>query len=308
MLATLSPILVCLIALIADRLLGEPKYHPLVLFGNIANWFERRMNNRKSRINGAVSAFVLMILPVGFVLYLQLTITNIWLNTILSIIILYFAIGWQSMKLHALAISEPLLSHDLPDARKNLAMIVSRDTSDMSEPEIVGSTVESILENGHDCVFASLFWFLLLGPAGALLHRLANTLDAMWGYKNERYLQFGFFAARLDDLLGYLPARLTGLSYALSGSCKDALASWRQQIDLHKSPNAGLVMASGAGALRVVIGGSATYEGVLHDKPYLGIGSPAQVKDIARSIKLIEKALVIWLLMGALIFSIIGLI
>lgn len=102
-------------------------------------------------------------------------------------LVLYFAIGWQSMKQHATAISEPLQNHDLDGARQNLSMIVSHETSDMSESKIVGSTIESILESGHDCVSASLFCFLLLGPAGALLHRLANTLDAMWGYRNERY-------------------------------------------------------------------------------------------------------------------------
>lgn len=305
MLAVL-PILICLIALTADRLLGEPKYHPLVLFGNIANWLDNRMTHRKSRLNGAIVTFVLIGLPVGLVFILQVTITNSWLQTSLGIAVLYFAIGWQSMKRHVLAISEPLLKGDLPSARTNLSMIVSRETANMNESEVVNATVESILENGHDCVFASLFWFLLLGPAGVLLHRLANTLDAMWGYKNERYLMFGFFAARLDDLLGYLPARLTGISYALSGAGRDALVSWRNQMGLHKSPNAGLVMASGAGALKIVIGGSATYQGSHQDKPYLGIGSPVQLKDIARSIALVEKALLIWLLIGGFIGLIFG--
>jgi adenosylcobinamide-phosphate synthase len=220
---------------------------------------------------------------------------NIWLQSGLNIAVLYFVIGWQSMKQHALAISNPLLNNDLNNARFHLSMVVSRDTSQMGESQIVGSTVESILENGHDCVFASLFWFLVLGPAGALLHRLSNTLDAMWGYKNERYLRFGWFAARLDDVLGYLPARLTGVSYALSGSCKAALASWCKQMGQHKSPNAGLVMASGAGALGLIIGGPAIYDGVNHDKPYLGTGTQAQTTDIQRSIRLVEKALIVWL-------------
>lgn len=297
MLAALLPVLCCVIALILDRLFGEPKYHPLVLFGNIASLLERGLNNRQSRMNGFVAAFVVMALPVSVVFYLQSSLSNIWLQSGLNIAFLYFVIGWQSMKQHAVAISIPLLHNDLDSARFHLSMIVSRDTSEMSEPQIVGSTIESILENGHDCVFASLFWFLVLGPAGALLHRLANTLDAMWGYKNERYHQFGWFAARLDDLLGYLPARLTGLSYAISGGrSKLALLSWRNQIGLHKSPNAGLVMASGAGALGIMIGGPTSYEGVLVDKPYLGIGKPAQSIDIKRSIRLVEKSLLVWLL------------
>lgn len=302
MLTALLPVVCCVIALILDRLFGEPKYHPLVFFGNIANWLEQRMNKNSSRVKGALAVLVVVGVPVAVVFYLQLSISNIWLQSGLNIAILYFAIGWQSMKLHALAISNPLIGDDIESARFNLSMIVSRDTSQMSQPQIVGSTIESILENGHDCVFASLFWFLVLGPAGVLLHRLANTLDAMWGYKNKRYLQFGWCAARLDDLLGFIPARLTALSYALSGSSKKALLSWRNQIGKHKSPNAGLVMASGAGALRITIGGPTIYEGVVVDKPYLGIGHQALLIDIQRSIRLVEKSLLVWLLVLSLIY------
>lgn len=299
MLTALLPVLCCVIALILDRLFGEPKYHPLVLFGLIASSLERRLNNRQSRINGFFAAFIVMALPVSGVFYLQLSLSNTWLQSGLNIALLYFVIGWQSMKQHAVAISNPLLNNDIDNARFHLSMIVSRDTSQMNEAQIVGSTIESILENGHDCVFASLFWFLVLGPAGALLHRLTNTLDAMWGYKNERYHQFGWFAARLDDLLGYLPARLTGLSYALCGSCKNALIAWRNQMGSHKSPNAGLVMASGAGALDIVIGGPTSYEGVMVDKVYLGIGKPALSIDIQRSMLLVEKSLLAWLLVAS---------
>jgi adenosylcobinamide-phosphate synthase len=300
MLTALIPMFCCVIALVLDRLFGEPKYHPLVLFGNIASLLERKLNNRHSRLNGFFAAFFVMALPVAGVLYLQLSLSNIWLQSALNIALLYFVIGWQSMKQHTLAISNPLLNNDLDEARYHLSMIVSRDTSQMNESQIVGSTIESILENGHDCVFASFFWFLVLGPAGALLHRLTNTLDAMWGYKNERYHQFGWFAAKLDDLLGYLPARLTGLSYALCGeNSKGALLSWRNQKGQHKSPNAGLVMASGAGALGVIVGGPTSYDGVIVDKIYLGVGKPASSVDIKRSIGLVEKSLLGWLLIGS---------
>ena len=297
---SLLPVFICFIALVLDRIFGEPKYHPLIWFGTAASWLESRLNNRKSRYNGAMAVFVVVGIPVAVVLFLHFFIENIWLGSLLDIGVLYFVVGWQSMKQHALAISNPLLNNDLEGARFHLSMIVSRETSEMDEPQIVGSTIESILENGHDCVFASLFWFLLLGPAGTLLHRLMNTLDAMWGYKNERYRQFGYVAARLDDLLGFLPARLTGLSYALSGSCKNALVAWYKQIGQHKSPNAGLVMASGAGALEITIGGPAIYDGIEQHKPYLGVGTKAQVRDIQRSITLVEKALIVWLMVSAI--------
>jgi adenosylcobinamide-phosphate synthase len=301
MLGIFLPVLVCAMALLLDRLFGEPRLHPLILFGNVANWLEKKLNNRQSRFNGAIAALWLISFPVTIVYIAQTSIESEYFQGALDLLILTFVIGWQSMKEHAEAVAKPLLAGDLSEARRQLAMIVSRNTEDMDEELIVGSTIESVLENGHDCVFASIFWFALLGPAGALMHRLANTLDAMWGYKNERYLQFGFFAARFDDVLGYLPARLTAISYAFSGSLVKAFTAWKNQIGQHKSPNAGLVMASGAGALEIVIGGPVKYDGVPMDKPYLGVGERAVAADIGRSIKLIEKSLMIWLLMYAAI-------
>jgi adenosylcobinamide-phosphate synthase len=301
MLGAILPVLVCITALLLDRLFGEPRLHPLVLFGNTAAWLEKRLNTRKSRKKGVLAMVIVVGIPVAVLAILQFALAGTIFHPLLDIVILTFVIGWQSMKQHAVAVSGSLLGGYLSASRAKLAMIVSRDTQDLNERQVVGSTIESVLENGHDCLFASLFWYALLGPAGALLHRLVNTLDAMWGYKNERYVEFGFFAARFDDVLGYLPARLTAISYMLCGSSKLALQSWRDQIGNHKSPNAGLVMATGAGALGIVIGGPVHYGGKLQEKPYLGLGRPAQASDISRSIRLIEKALLVWLIVYALI-------
>jgi adenosylcobinamide-phosphate synthase len=294
------PVLVCVTALLLDRLFGEPRLHPLVLFGNTAAWFENRLNTRKSRLSGGIAMVIVVGIPVVALGMLQLALAATIFRPLFDIVILTFVIGWQSMKQHAMAVSGSLLGGYLSASRTKLAMIVSRDTHDLNEQQVVGSTIESVLENGHDCLFASLFWYALLGPAGALLHRLVNTLDAMWGYKNERYVEFGFFAARFDDVLGYLSARLTAISYMLCGSSMLALQSWRNQIGNHKSPNAGLVMATGAGALGIVIGGPVYYGGKLQEKPYLGLGRSAQAGDISRSIRLIEKALLVWLIVYAI--------
>ena len=309
MLEALSPALICMGALLLDRLIGEPRFHPLIWFGKVAIWLERRLNNRQSRCRGVIAVLMLISLPVGLVWLIQATqatAESLAIQVILDMVILTFVIGWQSMKEHAMAVAQPLLAGDLEGARNNLAMIVSRQTDGMNETEVVGATLESVLENGHDCVFAPLFWYALLGPAGALLHRLVNTLDAMWGYKNARYLKFGCFAARLDDLLGWAPARLTAICYAISGSLPNAFYAWRKQIGKHKSPNAGVVMAAGAGALDIVIGGPAVYDGVRQDKPYLGAGDQAKSVDINRAIQLIQKSLVVWLVLFALLLLLVN--
>ena len=175
----------------------------------------------------------------------------------------------------------------------------------MDAREITGSTLESLLENGNDCLFASLFWFALLGPAGVVLHRLSNTLDAMWGYRSERFEQFGWAAARFDDLLGWVPARLTALCYGLSGSLISALKSWKAQTGRHKSINGGPVMASGAGALNIRIGGPVAYQGVVEEKPWLGAGGNPQIKDIERTINLIQRSVAVWIVGYALVITLV---
>ena len=149
-------------------------------------------------------------------------------------------------------------------------------------------------------MFGALFWFALAGGPGALLFRLANTLDAMWGYRNARYLRFGCSAARIDDCLNYLPARLTALSYVLlAGDRRLAWRCWRTQAAAWPSPNAGPVMASGAGAIGVALGGHAVYDGVAEQRPPLGHGAAANAGDIARAWRLVARTTLLWLAFAA---------
>ncbi len=298
----LIPGLVCLFALLLDRVFGEPKWHPLVVFGNAAIAVERWLNN-KLKINGINALLLVCVPPCLIVLLIQLLLESIWLEMAFDITILYLVIGWQSMKQHAMRVFHKLELNDIDGARYDLSMIVSRDTQKMDEKLIVGSTIESVLENGNDCVIASLFWFAVFGPAGAVAHRLVNTLDAMWGYKNSRFLEFGWCAARMDDLMGWVPARLTAIGYGLSGSLASALTGWKAQVGQHKSPNAGLVMASGAGALKIMIGGPVEYDGEIQNKPWLGSGPRAEPQDINRTIGLINRSLLIWMIGYLIILS-----
>jgi adenosylcobinamide-phosphate synthase len=208
---------------------------------------------------------------------------------------LCLALGGRSLREHAEAVHEALRAKNLEGARLAVGRIVSRDTREMDEGRIAAAAVESVLENGCDAVFGALFWFYVGGLPGVAVYRLANTLDAIWGYRSERYHAFGWAAARLDDVLNFLPARLTALSYALCGNLPTALRAWRRQGRYWKSPNAGPVMAAGAGALGIVLGGPAVYHGQLVQRPALGYGRPAEAGDIARAVALVRHSLALWL-------------
>jgi len=195
---------------------------------------------------------------------------------------------------------------DLAQARHAVAMIVSRDTGSLDETGIATATVESVLENGNDAIFGAIFWFMLLGGMGALMFRLANTLDAMWGYRTPRFLYFGWAAARLDDLLNLIPARLAALTYALCGQTAGALKCWFTQATTWYSPNAGPVMAAGAGALQVKLGGAAIYHGQRKERPLLGMGDAANRTHIDAAIHLINRSILLWcavILLGSACFA-----
>lgn len=293
-------------ALLLDRLFGEPSnsWHPLVWFGNLAYWLEKRINHteqspRQSFLLGLMALLILVGVPVLLLIGL-LMLLPLWASIAIQIVVLMFCIGWQSLREHALAIATPLSQGDLSAARQALSMIVSRDTQNLNETQIASATCESVLENGHDAVFASLFWFALLGAPAALAHRLINTLDGMWGYRNQRFEYFGKAAARCDDLLGYLPARITALSYALvsQNTCKTLVVAWKQGSK-HDSPNAGIVMAAGAAGLAIRSGGSASYQGIKESRPFFGWGKRPKAQHIEASLSLIQKAVIVWLLIFA---------
>ena len=284
------------LGLLLDRLFGEPRHHhPLVGFGRYATALERLFRRLGSSRASGLLAWSAAVLP-WVTLAGSLREGNVWLGLLVDVGLLYFAVGGRSLAEHARAVAAPLAAGDLAGARQRLARIVSRDTAGLDESGVAKATVESVLENGNDAIFGALFWFALLGGPGALLFRLANTLDAMWGYRNARYLHFGWAAARIDDVLNFVPARLTALSYALLGHTSAALRCWRTQAPAWDSPNAGPVMAAGAGALQLSLGGPAVYHGHLESRPTLGTGKPARAADIDKAIALVHNSVWLWLL------------
>jgi len=294
-----------LAGVLLDATLGEvSRFHPLVGFGRLASAIEKHLNRPSAskpfiRLGRGALAWSLAVLP--------LTMLAKWAcaqptapaaQAALHATLLYFCLGLRSLRDHMLPIWRALQASDLPAARALTARIVSRDTGHATESDLAKAATESMLENGNDAVFGTLFWFAIGGGPGALLFRLANTLDAMWGYRSERFNLFGRSAARFDDVLNYLPARLTAFSYALlapgAGSTRRALACWRRQAPAWSSPNAGPVMSTGAGALGLQLGGAASYGGEIEQRPPLGEGSPASAADIPRAWRLVRNTTGLW--------------
>lgn len=303
----MSTALLALIAVVLDAVLGEPKrWHPLVGFGRLASAVEHRLRGPanaspwRSRTRGAVAAASLLV-PFTGATWVLTRLPHI--GPILSILCLYFALAYRSLREHAGAVAKAMRSGDEDEALCRAGLMVSRDPVGLDSAAV---TIESVLENGNDGVFGVLFWFAVAGGGGAVLYRLANTLDAMWGYRTQRYLHFGWAAARFDDLLNYLPARLTAFTFAVLGQTRQALRCWRRQAPAWDSPNAGPVMAAGAGSLGVLLGGPARYAGVWHERPRLGAGDLPRARDIERALALVRRGVVLWLgclLLGGWIYA-----
>jgi adenosylcobinamide-phosphate synthase len=292
-----------------DLLLGEtPRWHPLVGFGKLANAIERRLNQGGLRFPRGVLAWLLAVVPATLLAWGATRIpaaggAALVLHPLLHALMLYFCIGLRSLRDHNLPIADALAAGDLPAARHLTSRIVSRDTAHATPADLAKASTESLLENGNDAVFGTLFWFAVAGGPGAVLFRLANTLDAMWGYRNARFLHFGRAAARIDDALNYIPARLTALSYVLLAPTlagkRLAWHCWRTQAPAWSSPNAGPVMSSGAGALGLALGGAAVYDGETEQRPPLGSGAAAQSADIERAWQLVARTTALWLAVAA---------
>lgn len=286
-----------------DSLLGDPHsgFHPVALFGRLAGKTE--IICRKVFGNGIVSGVIAWscltvpaaLLAGGFVKFAgQWGMLSAWLTTG---VILYFTVALKSLTDHAEKIRLALEQGDLPGARRALSMIVSRDTGGLSASDVARGAIESLGENLTDAVTSAFFWAFLGylagglpgAAAGAVFLRAVNTLDACWGYKNERYLLFGRMAARADDAVHFLPARLTLLVIAAAspltgGNPLRTLKTGLRDGASHPSPNSGHGMAAFAGALGLRLGGPTVYQGEPENYPYWGTGRAALVpEDIQRA-------------------------
>ena len=222
----------------------------------------------------------------------------------LSVIILWTTLATKDLYVHSNQVYKPLTQGDLPNARKMLSRIVGRDTDKLGEAEIVRATVETIAENVVDGITAPLFYAFLFGAPGALAYKAASTLDSMVGYKNEKYKNFGWTSARFDDILNFIPARLTGILIPFIAFFLgfDGRNSWRvfwRDRKKHPSPNSAHVEAAFAGALNVRLGGVSTYSGVPSHKEYLGDANrPLEIDTIRRAQLLMFATSAMFLALG----------
>ncbi|MGE0683849.1 MAG: adenosylcobinamide-phosphate synthase CbiB [Candidatus Binatia bacterium] len=280
---------VLLFSFVVDAWLGDPdwSFHPIRLIGVAIkkgeSWLYREPHAPAiDLLLGAILVVVVVVATYtcsAVVLHVA-ALPSWWLGQLVTIFLGSFCLARRSLREHAQAVLAPLQAGDLESARSMLARIVSRDTAQLSETEVVRGAVESVAENSSDGVIAPLFYLAVGGVPLAFVYKAINTLDSMLGYRTERYEYFGKVAARLDDIANFLPARLTAL--ALVGAAWvgkqldypfDAAAAWRiawRDGHKHASPNAGYPEAALAGALDVQLGGPSRYFGSMVDKPTLG--------------------------------------
>jgi adenosylcobinamide-phosphate synthase len=265
----------CLGAL-ADVIAGDPRWlpHPVSAIGHWASWQERWWRRASLPLRWAgVGAWFTVVGAASGVVYLSL----LWLPApFIQIYWIYSFLALRSLDQHAMAVIAALRAGHLMEARKAAGFMVGRDTATLEEPEVVRATIETVAENTSDGVIAPLFWLLLGGPVAMAAYKAVNTLDSMFGYRNARYQEFGWWSARADDWANWLPARITAalfclVAFVLPGmSGKRAIKATVLDARLQPSPNSGYPEAAAAGALGVRLGGVNYYHGVRSEKAPLG--------------------------------------
>ena len=276
----------------ADRVFGDPRrWHPVAGYGRVAATAERVIY-RDTRLAGVSYAGAMVLWPVLTGLAAdRITRSHPFGHTLVTAVATWAVLGGRSLSRESTAIAAHLTSGDLPAARQRLTHLVARETAELGPDQIARAVVESVAENTSDAVVAPLFWAAVAGVPGLVGYRAANTLDAMVGYKNPRYANFGWASARFDDLLNLPAARVGGVLVAsvVPSRAGEAIRIWRRDASAHPSPNAGVVESAFAGVLGVRLGGTNTYHGVAEHRVGMGDGPPPVVADIARANRLAAK-------------------
>ncbi len=297
--------LIIVLALVADAVFGEPKAlwqrvpHPVALMGKIIGWLDRTFNRDTApaperRFSGisAIAALVLAALIAGRIITIVLDILP--LTTLLEGAILAVLIAGRSLHDHVRDVAAGLAEGGLEGGRRAVAHIVGRDPNSLDEPTVARAAIESAGENFSDGVVAPVFWFALLGLPGLIAYKLVNTADSMIGHRTDRHRDFGMAAARLDDALNWIPARLSGWLIAAGALCagddaEGAVRAMHADAADHRSVNAGWPEAAMGGALGLALAGPRNYDGVRIDDAWMNHAGreDADIADIHGALKLL---------------------
>lgn len=294
-----------LLGWIADKLLGDPLYlpHPVIGFGKIIAWGEKRLNRGTKRmLKGAMLSILLIAGSFALIYFILMGLAQInnWLYVAFSAIIVFYCLAGKTL---IDEVKQVFIAVDssVEEGRIQVARIVGRDTSALSPQQIRTAALETAAENLSDGVIAPLFWFMLLGVPGMFAYKMVNTLDSMIGYKNERYKEFGCWAARIDDVANYIPARLTAALMIVASGRLSLFSVVHRYSGCHASPNSGYPEAALAGILDCRFGGPNVYFGQMVDKPYIGnVSKEFTTTDMQTAVLINRKAEILMIVLIAI--------
>ena len=311
------------IGFLIDFIVGDPQglWHPVCGIGSLISRMEKQLRRNVADtpqnllLAGAALAVTIpcMTVVITAVLLLAAGFIHPYLRFVLMCVLDVWILAARSLKTESMKVYRRLKEKDLNGARYAVSMIVGRDTERLTAEGVTrAAAVETVAENASDGVIAPLLFLFFFGPVGGFFYKAVNTMDSMVGYKNEKYLYFGRAAAKLDDLVNYIPARLTGLAFAAAAclipgmSGKNAFKIWRRDRRNHKSPNSAQSESACAGALGVQLAGDAWYFGELYHKPTIGDAlRPIEPEDIPRANRLMYVASVLTLVVCAVAVALI---
>lgn len=299
-----------IIGFLLDLLLGDPYWmpHPIRLIGNYIGWLDHKLRvnveeEKQKKMGFLLVVFVL--LPVGIISGLLIWISDlVGFSEIVMGIMSYQILAARCLQVESMKVWNALKNENIEQARYEVSMIVGRDTNVLDKTGITKAAVETVAENTSDGVIAPLFYLLIGGPVLGFLYKAVNTMDSMVGYKNETYIQFGYAAAKLDDIVNWIPSRLSALlmiaaAYLLKMDGRHAWKIWKRDRRKHASPNSAQTESVCAGALHIALAGDAVYFGKLVKKPIIGDGKRAiETDDIRRANWLMYGAEIILLIIG----------
>src|SRR3989338_2989359 len=299
-------------AYLLDLILGDPIWlpHPVRWIGRYISLLEDKIRRfADTSLSEKIGGIFLFIIVIGtvfgatwFLLYLAYQLSAISYQ-LLAVFIAYVSLSIKSLKDEALSVAYAVENISIEEARKRLKNIVGRDTENLYKGEIYRAVTETVAENTSDGIVAPLFYLALGGPALALAYKAVNTLDSMVGYKNERYKNLGWFSAMMDDIVNFIPARITAIlmvfsSFILRFNCRDSLKIIWRDAKKHPSPNAGFPEAAVAGALGLQLGGTNYYFGVPHHRPLIGDEKKGFTSEsVSNTVKIMHLTAFSWVCM-----------